>query len=538
MIDESSLSRSLLQIHYHNRPGGVTTVMNGYLRSFHRLIPNGSTAFFGCNGNPSALPCSPASVHVPECDYACYKNVESFEQTRVDLKNTLTEHILDTKRFPRPLSIIAHNLNLGRNIALSAAFADTASQLVGEDTRFFLVIHDFVEEGRWETLRALGEMVAIGIDAWNHLYPKRGVRYLTINQRNELILENAGIPTSLIGNPPSGADVFPCRRTVAAQSSILESKESFQKHIHALAQKEGVTLREDASIFLYPVRVISRKNVIEAVIQACLSGGGNLLLGSPGTAPSDLAVYRQLRDFCIEKKLPVLFDCGRMGEFLPADRNVFNYLIRHADACISTSIAEGFGYALFEPWTLGTPVFGRRPLGFSPVVGTHFDFLYDRFDIPAGWVNIPGLASKYVECMANFYLEDDSSCSRSALKSEFCATFIRNGTIDFAVLDIKSQFEVLSRLVEIARSGAGSNQLIQSQLEVIQFGIEGGKTIPEHNRTRLNDYFSEERFDREFASLLATKATVRTLIRLDHRSIRRYFGVLSRIRLLLSPSGF
>lgn len=538
MIDESSLPRSLLQVHYHNRPGGVTTVMNGYARSFQRLRPNGRTGFFGCCQNPSKLPNSPASVHVPECDYACYEKVEAFEQTRIDLRNTLTKHILDTKNLPRPLSIVAHNLNLGRNIALSAAFADAAFRLVGDDIHFFLVIHDFVEEGRWEPLCALRKMTAVGIDAWNHLYPNSEVRYLTINLRNERVLRNAGVPTSLIGTPPSGTDVYPAGRNTTADFSMRESNESFQKHINNFARKEGVVLREGAPTFLYPVRVISRKNVIEAVIQACLSCDGNLLLGSPGTAQPDLAMYRRLRDFCMKKRLPVLFDCGRMREFLSAECNVFHYLTRHVDACISTSVAEGFGYALFEPWTLGTPVVGRRPLAFAPVEGTNFDFLYDQFDIPAGWVDIPGLVARYAECIACLYHEKDRSYSRDALESEFRSTFVRNGMIDFAVLDLNSQFEILTRWVETPPPGVESNRFIQSQLEVMKSGCEGKKTIPEQNRVRLIDYFSNERFDREFASLLTARPAIRALTRFDHRSIRGYFGVLSRIRLLLAPSGF
>ena len=41
----------------------------------------------------------------------------------------------------------------------------------------------------------------------------------------------------------------------------------------------------------------------------------------------------------------------------------YSHLYRIADACISTSVLEGFGYGLREPWLYGRAVLGRLPCG-------------------------------------------------------------------------------------------------------------------------------------------------------------------------------
>ncbi len=539
MTTELSLPSSLLQLHYHNRPGGVTTVMNGYARSFRRLNSPAPIGFFGHDMNSASYPNSPASLDVPQCDYAYFENVRSFEQTRKTLRDALTRHLLDPVLLPRPTAVVAHNLNLGRNMALSAAFADTALQMSGDDFRFYLIVHDFVEEGRWEPLRALNEMVAGAIDVWTQLYPEKGVAWYTINRRNRTVLRSAGIPAGIIGTPRSNAGNPIDTRSERGLASRPDSAENFALHIRALANRDHGTFHEGAPMFLYPVRVISRKNVLEAVIQACVTGRGNLLLGSPGTSEPDIAMYRRLRDFCRHKNLPVLFDCGRLRGFLPADLNVFHYLTRKSDACISTSVAEGFGYTLFEPWTLGTPVVGRRPLEFSPVAGAEFGFLYDRFAVPTDWVDLSALATKYGACLSQLHTGTPFPRSREAFEKDFRSEFVRNGRIDFGVLDTETQFEVLRRCVEgEPYPDIGGSGSIVSQLEEVNAVSQEGGSILDRNMVRLNDYFSDERFDREFASMLSTRSASQTGSRFECRSIRSYFGTLSRIRLLLAPPGY
>ncbi len=90
-------------------------------------------------------------------------------------------------------------------------------------------------------------------------------------------------------------------------------------------------------------------------------------MGKSGPFPEHRALYAKTKKLCVKHKAEVVFNSS--AAFAPQiPENGFpSILYDVADACISTSIAEGFGYAFFEPWTNNKYIIGRKPLDFSPI---------------------------------------------------------------------------------------------------------------------------------------------------------------------------
>jgi hypothetical protein len=138
--------------------------------------------------------------------------------------------------------------------------------------------------------------------------------------------------------------------------------------------------------------------------------------------------------------------------------------------------------------------------------------------------------------MKRLHTEKPFTRNRKAFERDFYSVFVRDGLIDFGVLDTETQFEVLGRhIVGDRLPDIGSSGSISSQLETVRAVSKQGTSILNRNMVRLKEYFSDERFDREFASVLSTKSASESGPRFESRSIRGYFGSLSRIRLLLAP---
>ena len=123
-------SGSLVQIHYHNRIGGVTTVMAAYARAFAVNVGSGAAKRVVCHDCGSGVleeaGCRVTSI--ADCDYRLFRSRNAFEKVRTRLRCAL-EGVLADSSLRRPIRFVGHNLNLGKNCALSAAFADIAAAM-------------------------------------------------------------------------------------------------------------------------------------------------------------------------------------------------------------------------------------------------------------------------------------------------------------------------------------------------------------------------------------------------------------------------
>ncbi|MFP4416446.1 MAG: hypothetical protein ACLFSB_04165 [Chitinispirillaceae bacterium] len=464
------MPQTLIQIHYHNGLGGVTRVVRQYEQAFKRISRTGHSLFFSADRNGR----NDTSVAGAECDYACYENPESFEAVRHRIYRKL-QNLIKTCT-ARPVLIICHNLSLGKNVALSAAVADVAGKYQHSDEIiFYWVIHDLVEEGRMDLLERVNRLEDMGAKPWNHLYPCKGVQYVVLNRRDEYLLKKCMIGVKVLPNH------IPSPRKI--HSGVIEKTEQIIRRACPTSRSSS-----DRPIFFYPVRVISRKNVIEAIILAVLKQSGILVLGGEGSSPGDISFSEKLRNFCRVHGLDVIFDIQSRAQIAGVDQeDVFPACYSCCDWCLTTSIAEGFGYSLYEPWAYGTPVIGRAPEGFHCSGKIVLHYLYRSFEIPITWISIDRLFALYDKHLKPFGSDRKQAIGRAKEALE------KKGSVDFGLLDHMQQFSILERLVMNLDEAKQLESPLHRQMEWIRSRIH----IISDNRSKIETYFTTG-FDKRF----------------------------------------
>jgi hypothetical protein len=436
------MTGSFVQIHYHNRPGGVTSVMGHYGRTFGRACRAASSNLVVCARERTTIDARGVKiVDIKDCGYRTFTSRSAFFRARDRLFEMLCRIIM-SNNLPRPVRIVGHNLNLGKNCALSSAFAQCARLLAKHknEYRFFSVVHDFAEEGRADLMSKVASLERLGIKIRDDLYPvSPNLCFVALNNRNYGFLKKAGFQVRLLPNlvsvPPAGQlySSFNRKKTLAALSHI--------------AVKDGTVFNPSAPVVFYPSRIISRKNPVEAVLLSHFFFSSNLLLGESGTSTEDSALAARLRRVCGAYKIPVVFNNGRAAGLLSRhDETPFSFLYRAADVCITTSVLEGFGYALYEPWLYHRVVVGRVPAGSDVQKKITVPWLYSRLLIPGAWIDIRKLAERYYHDLRQCLEEKIGFPGFESFSEQFNRAFVNKGGIDFGCLDIATQCEVLDGL--------------------------------------------------------------------------------------------
>ncbi|HSO19485.1 MAG TPA: hypothetical protein VLT88_08515, partial [Desulfosarcina sp.] len=199
--------------------------------------------------------------------------------------------------------------------------------------------------------------------------------------------------------------------------------------------------RRPRSHVLYPVRAIRRKNLGEAILLSLFLGPDRrVLVTQPPNSPADKASYRDWTAWVRRKRLPVDFEAGLEKDFLS--------LLKGADSVISTSVAEGFGLAFLEPWIAGRPMWGRRLDAICrdfEARGMRLDFLYDRLDVPTGWIDAERFARRWHQAVRRAaegyrHVLSDTNAEKAYRR------MTHGGRIDFGMLEEGFQRQVLTRL--------------------------------------------------------------------------------------------
>ncbi|MEA2113560.1 MAG: hypothetical protein U9P63_02795 [Patescibacteria group bacterium] len=157
---------------------------------------------------------------------------------------------------------------------------------------------------------------------------------------------------------------------------------------------------KNAKILLYPVRVVPRKNIEEAILLAYYIRqitGENYILVIPGKIDKHDSLsrgyYKVLEQIIITAGFPVIFTKKPLPleRSYGADREIKEYsigdLYQASCAIVMTSLREGFGYPFLECWFAEKIVIGRRiknVIGDFEKDGLSFDWLYDNFLVGEG----------------------------------------------------------------------------------------------------------------------------------------------------------
>ena len=239
--------------------------------------------------------------------------------------------------------------------------------------------------------------------------------------------------------------------------------------------------------------------------------------------------------------MQVLFDSGRIVGAQKAERGFPAELYGAAHACLTTSIAEGFGYALYEPWLYNKAVFGRKPLGFDPHGKVAFQGLYDRLPMPASWISVSALCDKYFIAMRKCFGAQNGEAivaSRRRFGRAFTDYFIISGTIDFGCLDVRAQLAVCEALRQSPKKMDEWEKLCGKELNAIRRAFENSVCHSDAliltNHKRIEKKLSMKEFSRAFGRSFQNQPPARPAEDV-HIKILRDFCSFSKFRLLMTP---
>ncbi|MBU4082654.1 glycosyltransferase family 4 protein [Patescibacteria group bacterium] len=266
------------------------------------------------------------------------------------------------------------------HLSAMLGFSIYAKQFKPSGTKIFFRIHDLYvdsphyRDGAWKSFSS-SEIENIvrgeGVDG-----------FLIINHELKEKLIQEGVAAEKIFYLSNGVDGEKFNQR-------LESEET-----EAIRAGLGISDKE-AKILLYPVRVVPRKNIEEAILLVNYVRqitGENYILVVPGKVdkydPLSQGYYDVLEKIVLVAGFPIIFTkkplplkrrysaSGAVEEYSVGD------LYQASFATVMTSLREGFGYPFLECWFAGKIVIGRR---IQNVVddfeksGLSFEWLYDNF---------------------------------------------------------------------------------------------------------------------------------------------------------------
>jgi len=338
-------------VHYHLRPGGVTSVIRQQVQILATLLPESEIVVCvgGSDRSFQSLPCR--LVVDPILDYFVPQDVDSARDREAAILKLFLSQI-DTE----PTLFHFHNHSLGKNPCLTGAIhllAQRADQII-------LFCHDFSED------RPVNQKINDQYAQWcnltieQFLYPDRPtIHYCTINSfdLNRLRLHQfSQSSTSLIPSPVQKASMKTVDRSAIADKLSLDRSKEW---------------------WFYPVRGIERKNIGEFILLSLLDEHHHeWLLARRPANETEIPHY--------ESWVKCAHDVGCSVKFDVAESIDFSNIMNVSDRIVTTSIREGFGMAYLEPWLAGKPVVGREiPMVVSDMrrAGVIMDSLYTELPV-------------------------------------------------------------------------------------------------------------------------------------------------------------
>ncbi|MCL2791030.1 MAG: glycosyltransferase [Desulfobulbus sp.] len=397
-------------VHYHLQGGGVTKIV--CLQQ--KALGQRGIATVALSGKPPVVRDAGNVRVVPglqyEADRPSVSPAELAAQMRAEARSALGGD---------PDLWHVHNHSLGKNLVLPSALGC----LIEQGERFLFQIHDFAEDGRPGNYRAMLAAMAAGCrrTLFRLLYPRGGqLHYAVLNRRDFHFLQEAGLDADHLHFLRNPVDMEP------------------------VGHGTPTALPGQAPLWLYPTRGIRRKNLGEFLLWSALAPQGTRFGTTSGPEnPAANLHYRRWRQLAGELRLPVQFEM--VGPGGPS----FVELLNRADVAVTTSVAEGFGMAFLEPWSLGVPVFGRNLSEIMPSADNEricLPWNYDRLDVPVEWLGRARIEQAAREgmqrCLAAY-----GRCPGKDDVHRALVAWIRDGGIDFGRLDEVLQETVLRRLV-------------------------------------------------------------------------------------------
>lgn len=392
----------VLIVHYHLKPGGVTTVIRRQLSALATLGVDAAVlsgeAQPGFGGTVSVEPAlaydEPLPGHGPATD----------EPDPAKVAAIVAAIGLEADALGDGAVIHVHNPTIRKNGSMLAALAELAAS----GRPLVLHVHDLAEDWRPDVYS-------------RQPYPD-GALWAAINSFDAAALRRAGAGSvTFLPNPVP----CPARPEVAARPV-------------------------GPGLLLCPVRGIRRKNLGEAVLLSLfVRPGSRVGITLPPLNPRELPHYDAWREAAARLAAPVSFG---MGLTYGLDE-----LYAESRAVLTTSVKEGFGMSFLEPASRGRATLGRRLPRVVPdfeQAGLSFPALYESIAVPGGFFDADAFirrASAVVDAGMEAYGRP-AACSGSDVISSIME---EGGTgPDYGRLDELAQAQVLETLANDRRAMA------------------------------------------------------------------------------------
>lgn len=430
-------------IHYHLKPGGVTTVLMQQVESMRDTCD-----LLILSGDPPESPFPCDVVHISGLGYDI-PGQNPMDPVRV--ASTIIEAIHLKWKDGCDL-VHVHNPTLKKN----RNFLKILNVLKDRGLKLFLQIHDFAEDGRPLSYFVEEDYV-------------ENCHYGVINSRDYNILLKAGLRKKGLHKIFNTINPF-----------HFKSKDIILKNY-----------------ILYPVRAIRRKNIGEAILLSLFfKHSAPVVITLPPNSPVDIYSYEDWKTFVKENDLNVIFEAGLTQDF--------SDLVLSSDFLITTSISEGFGFSFLEPWTAKKYLLGRKLPDICQDFEQHsirLNHLYTRLNVPMDWIDHDMLFSLWKSCIQEIGTIFEITIDDISVKNAF-KKITANDIIDFGLLNEHYQKKVISAVLSsstnrkklirlnpfLSNPGSVSNkdELIQNNMEAVLSNYNQSKY-----REKLIDIYSK-----------------------------------------------
>jgi hypothetical protein len=306
--------------------------------------------------------------------------------------------------------------------------------------RFLYHIHDFAECGRLWNLANLRRCWGDG--GLEDFYPvASNVGYVVLNSTDSLRLAEAGIPKDRIFYLPNAVP--------SIRAEKKNSKETIAVELQRYADSRGYRFEPERQWWTLPIRLIRRKNVVEALFLAeTTEDPVQLLVTLDANSEPERAYAEAVKDlFRRENQAAVV----GFGHTLVGSAFSFDDLLLSSDAVVTTSLLEGFGFTFLEGANRGIPLLGRN-LGeltsdFA-TAGFPGDSLYEQFLVPVDRGTRKKMISKgqrFAQKQGRLLGLSNSTIGRFA---DQVKAIFSDDAVDFGFLELNQQLGLIDCLQE------------------------------------------------------------------------------------------
>src|SRR5579862_5174913 len=268
-------------LHYHLRPGGVTTVIRNAQRALAGKFDVQVLTDWGYDEHPA-------------------RSLAEFLVGANMLAKQLRERL-------RGVDVLhAHNIELGKHPRLTYAVKLLARQA---DIKIINQVHDFPEDNRPAQLRALRHCTGKLDDTfWQAMcyYDAPNVIWATLTTHDAAKLATRGIPSKKIHVLPNPVDDKFFTQPAPSRAALQDVTQK----IAAFARAHRFPFDPRKKILLSPMKVMVRKNNEEAVELVKLLKKCQLVISLDASSAGDRAYSDQLKRRIRRERLPVVIGVG------------------------------------------------------------------------------------------------------------------------------------------------------------------------------------------------------------------------------------